>query len=187
MKRAVLLLLAIVLIVAAPQFIKQQFSFLPVTGISMAPVLEEGDLIVCEKVSPDDIQIGDIIIYNVPSTNQRVFDYPPVVAHRVVEMRETATGLLYRTRGDNNPVRDPWSVRQSDIIGKVSQQISFLGFPLLFLKSCPGTALIILIFLASAICFYFDELRSVGRKNLIKIFARITGESRRGSCVMSQH
>jgi len=187
MKRAVLFLLAIVIIIAAPHFIKQQLPFISVTGISMTPVLEEGDLVIYERISPHDIEIGDIIIYNIPSMNQRYFDSPSAVAHRVVEIRETAAGLLYRTMGDNNPARDPWSVRQCDIIGKVSQRISYLGFPFLFFKSRPGLILIVVLFLASAICFYFDELRRIRRKNLIKIFDRIIRERRQGSYLMSQH
>ena len=173
MKRAVLFLLAIVIIIAAPHFIKQQLPFMSVTGISMTPVLEEGDLVIYERISPHDVKVGDIIIYNIPLLNQGYFDSTPVVAHRVVEIRETAAGLLYRTMGDNNPARDPWSVRQCDIIGKVSQRISYLGFPFLFFKSRPGLTLIVVLFITSALCFYADVLNKIRRKVPMKLFINI--------------
>ena len=156
-----------------------------VTGNSMMPALEEGDLVIFERISANDLEVGDIIIYNIPSMNKRYLDSPQVVAHRMVEIRETTVGLLYRTRGDNNPAQDPWSVRQSDIIGKVSQRISYLGFPLLFLKSPPGMVVIVLMLLASVISFYFDELGRIRLKNLRKMFSHITGESRQGGYLVS--
>jgi hypothetical protein len=79
----------------------------------------------------------------------------------VVEIRGTTTGLYYRTKGDNNPAQDPWSVGYGDVIGKVSQRISYLGFPLLFLKSLPGLTLIVMMFFASILCFYADELSQI--------------------------
>lgn len=170
MRRAILFSLAIALVIAAPHFIKQPMPFAPVTGISMAPVFKEGDLITYGKISPSEVKVGDIIVYNIPPLTQEHYNSPPVVTHRVVEIRDTTMGLQYRTRGDNNPAQDPWSVGQGDIIGKVSQRLSYLGFPLLFLKSRPGLILIVIMFFASLLCFYADELSRVRWKVLTRLF-----------------
>ena len=181
MKRAILFLLAIVFITVAPHFIKQPMLFAPVMGVSMAPVLKEGDLITYEKISPYDVEVGDIIVYNIPALTQRYYDCSPVVVHRVVEIRDTNRGLHYRTKGDNNPAQDPWSVRHCDIIGKVSQRISYLGFSILFLRSRPGLILIVIMFFASALCFYADELSQIRWKVPVRLFAHIVRESKHGS------
>ena len=165
MRRAILFLLAIVLISAAPHFIKQPMPFAPVTGISMTPVFKEGDLIMYEKISPSEVEVGDIIVYNIPLLTQKLYNYPTVVAHRVVGITDTTMGLHYRTKGDNNPVKDPWSIYPRDIIGKVSQRISYLGFPLLFLQGRQGAIFIIITLFVSALCLYADEL-SQGRQKL---------------------
>lgn len=154
-------MLAVALIIAAPHFIKQPMPFAPVTGTSMAPVLREGDLIKYKKASPSELEVGDIIVYRIPPLVQKYSDCPSVVTHRVVEIRGTTAGLYYRTKGDNNPAQDPWSVEYGDVIGKVSQRISYLGFPLLFLKSRSGLILIVIMFFASALCFYADELSQI--------------------------
>lgn len=185
MKRAILLLLVIVFITVVPHFIKQSMPFAPVTGTSMAPVLKEGDLITYEKISPNDVEVGDIIAYSVPPLTQRYYDCPPVVVHRVVD-RDTNRGLHYRTKGDNNPAQDPWSVRYCDIIGKVSQRISYLGFSILFLKSRPGLTLIVMMFLTSALCFYADELSHIKWKVPLRLLARIIRESKHSSYLVAK-
>lgn len=165
MKRAILFFLAIVLIVFAPYFVKPTMPFGLVTGISMNPVLKEGDIITYEEISPSEVKVGDIIVYSIPPLTQKHYNFPPIVAHRVVEIGDAATGLHYRTKGDNSPAPDPWSVRPCDLIGKVSRQISYLGFTLLFLQSRPGLISIIITLFASALCLYADEL-SQGRQKL---------------------
>lgn len=161
MRRAILLSLAVMLVFVAPCFIKQPVPFAPVAGISMSPVLEEGDLILYEDVSPSGVEVGDIVVYSVPSLVQKYYNCPPVVAHRVVEIRDTADGLYYRTRGDSNPAQDPWNVRHCDVMGKVTQRISYLGFLPLFFQSRPGLVFILITFFASALCLYADELSRV--------------------------
>jgi len=165
MKRAILLLLAIVLIVVAPYFIKPTMTFGLITGISMNPVLKEGDIITYEEISPSAVKVGDIIVYRIPLLTRKLYNCPPIVAHRVVEIKDAAKGLHYRTKGDNSPASDPWSVRPCDLVGKVSRQISYLGFTLLFLQSRPGLIFIITTLFASALCLYADEL-SQGRQKL---------------------
>jgi len=176
MKRATLFLLAVALIIAAPHFIKQLMPLAPVTGTSMAPVLKEGDLIQYEKISPFEVEVGDIIVYRIPPLLQKSSDCSSIVAHRVVEIRGTTAGLYYHTKGDNNPAQDPWSVEYGDVIGKVSQRISYLGFPLLFLKSRSGLILIVIMFFASALCFYADELSQIRWKApIFKHLAELLG------------
>lgn len=169
MKRAILFFLAIVLLIVAPYFLKQPMPFLPVAGISMNPVLMEGDLIMYEEVSLSSVEVGDIIVYSIPPLIQKHYNCPPVVTHRVVEVRDTADGLFYRTKGDNNTVQDPWSVRHCDLIGKVNQQISYLGFFFLFLQSRGGLIFIVVTFFISVLCLYADELSRVATNRIPNI------------------
>jgi len=138
MKRAILFPLTIALVIAVFYFTKQPMPFSAIVGTSMNPVLNMEDLITNEQISPSEVEVGDIIIYRIPPPTQTYYKCPPVVAHRVVEIKNITTGLIYRTKGDNNPSEDPWSVRDCDLMGKVDQQIPYLGFPILFLQSSSG-------------------------------------------------
>lgn len=68
-----------------------------VTGTSMYPTLEEGDMVVVVSVPYSSLKAGDIIVYDPPcsATGNSVI-------HRVVGIE--VGGLI--TRGDNNPSTD---------------------------------------------------------------------------------
>ena len=68
-----------------------------VTGISMLPTLEEGDLVVIQPVQVGQISLGDIIVYDPPCSAGG-----EAVIHRVVAYNND--GFL--TKGDNNLVID---------------------------------------------------------------------------------
>jgi signal peptidase I len=69
-----------------------------VSGTSMLPTLETGDLVVIEHVPASSIQVGDIIVYNPPCASEGFS-----VIHRVVNI--TSSGSFI-TKGDNNPGTD---------------------------------------------------------------------------------
>ncbi len=88
---------------------------------SMEPVFYRGDVVVIEKtdflgineINPDNLKVGDIVIYHATW-------FPEPVIHRIV-----ATGTIngtpyYVTKGDNNPVQDPAPVYHNQVIAKVA-------------------------------------------------------------------
>ncbi len=69
-----------------------------VHGYSMYPLLREGDLVFAYKPKPQDIRVGDIIIYKGVRGN--------LVIHRVIGIRKYHGEYYYITMGDNNPGPD---------------------------------------------------------------------------------
>lgn len=75
---------------------------------SMEPVLHVGDVIVIEPARPENIRVGDVIVFWNPW-------YGNLVVHRVIRVAEEG---VY-TRGDANAGIDPWSpVPYENIVGK---------------------------------------------------------------------
>ena len=74
-----------------------------VEGNSMIPTLYNGDLVLIHKPPPDEIHVGDIIVYFSPSTSR-------LVIHRVIHintlMINNRVKYYYITKGDNNPIND---------------------------------------------------------------------------------
>ena len=130
-------------------YITGTMPFEPIIGTSMEPELRTGDLVMIESVAPSEVEVGDIIVYGSSLSDQEFYKRQPLIVHRVVEIEDTTIGLIYRTKGDNNPGQDPWSVRPQDLKGKVEKQIPYLGFFLLFLGSNQGLISIII-----ALCLY---------------------------------
>ena len=156
-----------------------------VFGTSMEPELHAGNLILIEETSPSDIEVGDIIVFTIPAAIRETYNYPPVIAHRVIDIRTSERGVTFRTKGDNTG-EDPFGVRPQDLRGVVSKQISYLGFPLLFFQSQQGLIFIALSLLLLALYLYGDEL-NLGKQAVHRgLFAPVIEESQRSSQVIAQ-
>ena len=185
MKRAAGLILIIAVVVIGFLSIRGVMPFMAIFGTSMQPAYEPGDLILIEEVSPSDIKVGDVIVYTVPPMVRSVYNYPLVVAHRVIKV-DTAQGTIsFRTKGDNTG-EDPFTVRPEDLRGQVSNSIPYLGFPLLFLQSNYGLIFVVTGLCLLALYLYADELGR-GRQTIQRgIFAPVIEESQRSSQILER-
>jgi signal peptidase I len=184
-RRALALVAIIAVCVAGFLSIRGVTPFLAVFGTSMEPELQAGNLILIEEVSPSDVEVGDIIVFTIPAAVREYYNYPPVIAHRVLHVRTSESGITFRTKGDNTG-EDPFTVRPQDLRGSVSHQIPFLGFPLLFFQSQQGLIFIGLALMLLALYLYADEI-SWGRQVLHRgLFAPVIEESQRSSQVIAQ-
>ncbi|MHA1862771.1 MAG: signal peptidase I [Candidatus Thorarchaeota archaeon] len=108
---------------------------------SMLPTLEVGHLLVLQARAPEQIQVGDIIVFNA------VYHTKPIV-HRIVEIQNVTGELHYYTQGDNNNLRDPGYRVHEDIIGVMVLAIPYIGHVTLFLHEPYGFAIVVVLFLA---------------------------------------
>jgi signal peptidase len=105
---ALIILTLLLLVVIVYRVSGNVTPLLVVKSGSMEPTLKVGDVIVIEPAAPQDINIGDVIVFWNPW-------YGNLVVHRVVH--KTDEGVY--TRGDANAGTDPWSpVPYKNIVGK---------------------------------------------------------------------
>jgi signal peptidase len=108
-----------------------------------SPTLHDGDLIVIQGVSPEQIKVGlhdgDIIVFDRRGTS---------VVHRVIANGTDSNGTPYFiTKGDNPTLPpDQDKVYYKDVKGKVVLRIPWLGHIALFLHNSSGIFIIILLF-----------------------------------------
>ncbi len=183
--RTLVLLIIVVVCVAGFLSIRGAMPFMAVFGTSMEPELQAGNLILIEEVAPYDVEVGDIIVFTIPSAVREYYNYPPAVAHRVIQVRASEIGITFRTKGDNTG-EDPFTVRPQDLLGQVSGQIPYLGLPLLFFQSQQGLIFIGVALLLLALYLYADEL-SRGRRSLQRgIFSPVIEENQHTSRILEQ-
>src|SRR5581483_7312297 len=72
---------------------------------SMAPQMPVGSVAVLVPEDPAAVRVGDVITFQAPTPDHRT------VTHRVVEIIEGGHHPVLRTKGDANPVADPWTAR----------------------------------------------------------------------------
>jgi len=127
-----LLLLAAVLV--APPLLGLTLE--PILSGSMEPAISVGAMIAIEATAPEEIQVGDIIGFNVEG-----MDIP--VCHRVIEIVDTEVGIGFRTKGDANEEADDWVVQPENLIGKVVFNLPWLGYLAGFVQTRYGFALLL--------------------------------------------
>ncbi len=128
---------------------------------SMIPTLYRGHLLVLQAQAPDDIIVGDIIVFNASYHDK------PIV-HRVIEIQNVSGVLHYITKGDNNEMADMGYRVYNDIIGVVILAIPYVGNITLFLHEPYGFAIVIVLFLALLILpeiFMKDKDKEEARKS----------------------
>ncbi len=120
-------------------YISNNFTpFMVVTSGSMEPTLKIGDLIYVKGVAPADIKVGDVITFRPPAN----YIKDTLVTHRVIEVSYDSNEVYYRTRGDNNPSDDPWTLKSSDIIGVQKAMVPGIGNLFLWMRTPAGIATI---------------------------------------------
>lgn len=113
-------LLAIVVIVVP--LVSGAKPYTVLTG-SMEPLYPPGTLVVVKPAEPAEINLGDVITYQLESGK------PDVVTHRVVGVGAAADGTpLFTTRGDANDGDDPDPVRPVQIVGELWYSVPYIGW-----------------------------------------------------------
>src|SRR6266542_6313296 len=93
---------------------------------SMTPTLGVGSLAVDRAIDASDVRVGDVITFPDPYLKGRL------VTHRVAQILQTKKGPAYRTKGDANPSRDPWTIRLTGEVGRVSFSLPYAGYVLVY-------------------------------------------------------
>ena len=105
--------------------------FYVVASGSMIPVLEVYDVLIVQGHEPfEDIEVGDIIVFNRPSDHDRV------IVHRVASILDENPKTV-RTKGDANPASIPgtdFPITEEEYIGKVAYTLPQVGYVTQILK-----------------------------------------------------
>ena len=115
-------------------------------GQSMQPNIHEGDILLFQGIPPDEIQIGDIIFFEVPMNMRDIL--PERITHRVIEINHDTNGIFFRTQGDNAPP-DTYEVRSSAILGKNIAIIPYIGMIFILLQTPLGMGAVVVLFIVN--------------------------------------
>ncbi len=110
-----------------------------VTSGSMSPTLERGHLLVLQRQSPENVEVGDVIVF------QASWHTEAPVVHRVIQRDNIAGEYRYYTQGDNNFHPDPAYTVYDNIMGVVISAIPNIGYITLVLQEPGVLPLVILV------------------------------------------
>ena len=121
---------AIAWLLFSPPELGGQASFVVISGDSMNPALESGDLLISRQ--SDTYNINDVVVYRHPELGP--------VAHRIVNREEDRFVL----KGDANSWTDGYLPREQDIIGRQWLHVPHAGYGLRWLQQPLLLALLVL-------------------------------------------
>jgi signal peptidase len=114
-----------------PAYLGGPVSYVLVSGVSMLPTLEDGDLVLVRERS--SYSPGDVVAFHVSTAGS---GQDGLVVHRIVGGSARAG---YVTEGDNGTGSDPWSTTPADIEGELwirvpgaARMIGWIRDPIVF-------------------------------------------------------
>ena len=105
-----------------------------ITSNSMEPEINNGDVVIVRQCKEEDLNINDIITFDKDGR---------INTHRITNIINEEGKVKYITKGDNNSIEDQEKIEFSNIKGKMTIKIPYLGNVIMFLQN----QMIILIFL----------------------------------------
>ncbi len=98
-----------------------RYKLIAIASDSMSPVFSRGDGIIYENIKYiENVEVGDILVF---------YNSGRIITHRVLGIVDSPNGRIYKTKGDNNNVKDDFDVKEKDSIGVVKYVIKYVGFP----------------------------------------------------------
>ena len=149
---ALVLLLLVLMILSIPTMLKialrTPIPLATVESSSMIPTLNIGDVVIIVGVGPEDIKVGDIIVYNkvslMPSKKSAILPLKTPIIHRVIGIVKVEDKVFFITKGDANIAKDSWYVPPEGVLGKAVMingyplRIPYVGYFSLFLHNLIG-------------------------------------------------
>ena len=119
--------------------------FVGARGDSMEPAVSSGSLLITERVSPSEVQAGDIILFRAKWSGTAM------TSHRVISIQQFGESTLAITKGDANAVADSSPVILDASVVRVSKILPYAGWLMLPSRVWGITALAALMGLLAAL------------------------------------
>jgi signal peptidase len=118
--------LALALAVLVPALLG--FQRYVITSGSMTGTYDRGSLVYDRVVPASSLNVGDVITYDPPAGAGPA----GLITHRIVAITPQPNGTrVFRTKGDANPVKDPWTFTLSNRTqARVAFHLPYVGFAL---------------------------------------------------------
>jgi len=127
--------------------------FVVITSKSMSPNINQGDIVILRKTEVQNVQLGEVIAFKVPSPWDSI--YPSPTIHKVVEKWTENNETYFRTKGEANHDPDAWILPAENVISKPVLKIPYLGVLILFVRTLPGFLALTAIFVGCLLYMYY--------------------------------
>lgn len=99
------------------------FRIFNIVSGSMNPDYEVGDILISKTTEPQNIKVGDDIVY----VGEKLNLQGKIITHRVVSVSQEDGKYIFKTKGIANEEQDP-TISQEQIYGKIIYKAHILSF-----------------------------------------------------------
>lgn len=164
-----IIIVLVLLVVAIQRFSNNNltiagFRIFNVASGSMVPVYNVGDILVSKEIPPEEIEIGDDIVYKGEAQDLN----GKIVTHRVISKREENGKYYFITKGVANELEDP-EISEEQVYGKIVYKTLLLSFISKIINNIYAFYFLIFVPIAVIICkIIIDNIMSYkeGKKEI---------------------
>lgn len=134
------------------------FRMFSVATGSMVPVYNVGDILISKEIKPEDIKVGDDLVYQGEKGTYK----GKVVTHRVISSQKQEDGnYKIITKGVANNTEDP-EINQNQVYGKIISKLHIISFLGKIVRNVYAVYVLIAILIGT---FIFRNIKCIISKN----------------------
>jgi signal peptidase len=136
----------------------------PILSGSMRPGFPIGGVAITQTIPTRQLKVGDVAVFHPPFLNNVTY------IHRIISISKSSNQqYLIRTKGDDNPIADPWLLRITSKNAYVTRfTLPFIGYVAVWVHSYSGRKFLLMIAGILAIIFIMSILLEYDKKRMMK-------------------
>jgi len=158
-RRGLALLVCLLVVTLGFSVLTGRWELLPVLSGSMSPGMPTGSIAFAQREPISDLKLHDVAVFHPPNSSRVIY------MHRVISLRRVHGEVVVRTKGDANPVPDPWTLHiTSPTVYLVRYRVPEVGYVVLWVHSKTGREVILTVAGLLALGLVISAVRDGGRK-----------------------
>jgi len=159
-----IILLAIIagFIVMSVAVLSGKWQIRPILSGSMRPGFSIGGVAITQTIPTNQLKVGDVAVFHPPFLKSTTY------IHRIISIKKINNQYIIHTKGDDNPIADPWTLRITSKNAYVARfTIPFIGYAAVWVHSTRGKKILLTIAGILLIIFITSSLLEFEKKKRI--------------------
>lgn len=164
----ILLAILVGFIVICVAVLSGNWQIRPILSGSMRPGFSIGGVAITQTIPTSQLKVGDVAVFHPPFLKNVTY------IHRIISITKSNRQYIIRTKGDDNPIADPWVLRITTKNAYVTRfTLPFIGYLAVWVHSYRGRKVLLtiagvlaIIFITSILLEYEKKRRDKGANNI---------------------
>jgi len=135
-----LLVFIVAFIVMCSAVLSGNWQIRPILSGSMRPGFSIGGVAITQTIPTSQLKVGDVAVFHPPFLKNVTY------IHRIISIKKSNNQFIIHTKGDDNPIADPWVLRITSKNSYVARfTLPFIGYAAVWVHSYNGKKILLTI------------------------------------------